>query len=211
MTLHEMRHELASKYVGDKRLSIEQYNIYLREALFDVLKEQIGFPNNIAGAETDQYKRDALRKYKKTASIALTTGTGTLPSDYMRLLPDSCSTGNIIVTYVTEAQWKYRIGHSILAPDTDYPICKITGNSIYVSPTTITTIDIVYYKTPLTPVYAVTMTNGIQTYNTGSSVELEIDEEYHQDIVRKILEYLSVPETNENRLGYLQQKKIEEA
>jgi len=67
-----------------------------------------------------------------------------------------------------------------------------------------------YYKTPDTPVYAQTITNGIPVYNSGGSTELELDEEYHIDVIRKLLEYMNIPMTNEQILNYLQQKKVEE-
>lgn len=216
MTLHEIRNVLASISEGTGNtieMSPEQYNLYLGMSLYDVLKMKFGFSKDSVGAETDIAIIDALKKYKTSAQITLTAGVGSLPADYMRLLPKSCvnisGTTYTPVEYVTEEVYTYRKGHSIIPPAASYPVCRIIGSSIYLDPV-LTTINIVYYKRPATPVYAFTETNGIVTYDSGNSTELEIDDEYHIDIIRTILEYMHIPMTNENIQTYLKQKKIEE-
>lgn len=215
MTVHEIRKDLAFVvYLMNKdiKMSVEQFNISLEKSIYDVLKKKIGFPFDPTGAETDMSHNDALRRYRTAVQLSLTAGSASLPSDYMRLLPKSCVniSGSTYtrVDYVTEEIWTYKLSHPTLPPTSSFPICKIQGNTMYVRPTSLTTIDFVYIKSPTIPVYAVTLTNGF--YNSSGSTELDIDDEFHIDIIRQLLEYLSIPMTNEQVLGYLQQKKMEE-
>lgn len=215
MTLHEIRKDLA--YIvylmgRDIKMSLEQYNLNLEKAIYDVLKKKIGYPFDPMGAETDMAHNDALRRYREPVQLNLTSGSASLPSNYMRLLPKSCmnidGSDYTRIDYVTEAIWTYKMTHPTLSPTSAYPICKIQGNTMYVQPTSLTTIDFVYIKRPTTPVYSVTLSNGF--YNNSGSTEIDLDEEFHIDFIRQLLEYLSIPMTNEQLLGYLQQKKAEE-
>lgn len=85
--------------------------------------------------------------FKKKATIALTSGVGSLPSDYVEHLKTfeaAGKEGNIL----DEEEFTELTESSICAPSASEPVGRIYANQIEVAPSTITSIDLMYYAFP---------------------------------------------------------------
>ena len=193
-----------------KTLSLEQFNSYLKLANDDYLKRKYGFPKDQDGAETKQQITDSLLPFKETATIALVSGTGTLPADYRHLLTANVNGAVTPLDIVTELEFNERVNNAITEPTTSYPILVLRDGEVEVRPTSIASIDVVYIKEPTIPVLALTTTNGVQVNDAGSTVELEWGVEHHVDIMRGILEYIGVSIGAQDIVGYTETKEVQE-
>lgn len=187
--------------------TVEQLNKVYALVNYDILRRKYGFPKSLTGAETSQQITDSLRVLKSSSTIALTAGSGNLPADYLHKIKGTA--GGRDVDFVTELEDGERENSPIRMASTRYPTAIINSSTISVKPTSISSIILVYYKQPTTPVYAVTETNGILVYS-GSSTDFDWNEEDDIDIVRYTLEHMGITARNEDILPYVQNKKMEE-
>ena len=200
---------IARDYGKEIIWTTEQLNKVYSLVNYDILKKKYGYPKDFHGAETIQQILDSLRILKTTdSSISLTLGEGDLPADYLHKLKATAGGRNI--DFVTELEDGERESSPVRMASTRYPTATINNTKINVKPTSISTISLVYYKRPTTPVYAVTETNGILVYDAGSSTDFDWNDEHDQDIIRYTLEYMGITVRNEDILPYVQQKKMEE-
>jgi len=191
----------------DKELGIEQFNRLVKIAS-DKLKSIIyGRIGEKEGFETEQQISDALLPFKTTSTIVLTTGSGTLPTDYwhkvgMRSLTGSSGFVSKMVDFVSHKECERRRDCSIDAPSFDQPIVELKSSTIKVYPITITSVEFTYLKTD-TPIIG----NYVTDYNVYTDVSpLLWKEDKHIDIIRLILGYLNIPLTNEQILAYTDAK-----
>jgi hypothetical protein len=139
--------------------------------------------------EETQKVNDLLRVFKATETISLTSGVGNLASDYASI------TGfNDNIDLVGDDRWGEVQNDVICSPDADYPVANILGSTIRVLPTSITSVDITYLKTPVNGVYATTLSSNSRDYifDEGNSTDVEIPEHKSPELLAKTCKYLGI-------------------
>lgn len=199
---------LAEIYGGTKELTVENFNEYLQLADFDFLREC----RREDESKLETMVTEALRPFRHTDTVALTAGSGSLPSGFYydkRIAYDN-SGSNRRVKRLTDEEWEEYQQNSVLAPSSDYPVCIIDNGSIEVLPATITSISLTYIKMNVgaeQPKLAFTLTNGVNTYDDDNSVALKWDEIYHIDIIRHMLKYIGISLNNIQIAQYVDEQQ----
>ena len=86
MTLNYLRYvfqNMAELYGNTKPLTIDNFNNYLWMADYELLKQVYGNLNKEEGYETKKQITDAIRPFKASVAVPLTTGIGDLGSEYV--------------------------------------------------------------------------------------------------------------------------------
>lgn len=88
----------------------------------------------------DQDIADSLSPFEVNVAVntlTTTTSTITVPNGYARFISMYYTDGDGYVRpfdLVTDEQWDMRLRSTITVPSDEYPICKVVGDNIYVSP-----------------------------------------------------------------------------
>jgi hypothetical protein len=139
--------------------------------------------------EQTQVINDLMRVFKADATVSLTAGVGSLPSNYASI------TGfDKKVDLVDDASWGEIKTDIVCPPATEYPFASVTGSTIKVLPTTIATIGIKYLKKPTDSVYATTTSGDGRSFifNSGASTDVEIPEHRKTELLAKVCKYLGI-------------------
>ena len=208
MTLIEILYSVQSFFMErgiTRELSLNQFNLYLKMANDELYRTKVGFLKESEGAETREQISDALRKFTwKTGQIGpIGNDYITIPDNYRhRISAYTMSEGDTYsLDIVTAEEFIERCSNPITKPTNDHPIGMISEAIVEgdyymtISPAGLT-IYLIYIRAPNDPVLALKLENGIMVYDSDNSTELEWDSEYHIDIIRLILKYLGVPETD---------------
>jgi hypothetical protein len=208
---------LASKH-SVQNLDAEDFNNYAVMAHYEHFKNVYGKPSEIEGYETEPQVTDALQPFKANSTIALTSGEGTLPTNYfhIRSVYHTSGSDNIKVKQVSDEEWDYYHDNTIYTPTTADPIFNFKDNTtIRVSPSTITSIEFYYLKRLTSgnddPSIAMTVTNGVMAYNAGSSRDFSWDDDQIVDIIRLMLSYIAIEVGRNDILEYVNVKEEQQA
>jgi len=187
-------------------ISLEQYNRYYQFANEELKRTVYGRIGEKDGYETEQQITDALLPFKAQSTIALTTGLGTMPTDYWHKSRIEITSTGIEVKFVDAKECIRRRNNSITQPSINHPIVELKDGTFQVYPTSVSSVTFVYLKKGNTPQVVLKTENGIQVYDTVNSVEPEWGDDRFIDLVRLMVGYLSVPLTNSEILAYNEQK-----
>jgi hypothetical protein len=191
------------------------------------------FNNLLNEYEVNQEITDSLQVFKTTKTGAELTPASndsygyylTLPTDYARFgelgYKYSGNPSNYkVVELLTDDEWHIRRGSIIKRPTRKYPIATIRGDKIYYAPDAnddedalqTSYLELIYLKRPTEPVYATTYnsTTDDYTYDSGSSTELEWNDEDKMKIVGIILTYAGVKLSEGDIYQYAQQYRAEQ-
>ena len=116
--------------------------------------------------------QDRIDSFYATSSVTLTSGVGTLPTFY-NIINISTDSRLIAIERVEKAKLSFLLSSPLTTPSTTFPVYYITGSTLTVNPSSITSIDIDYVSVPVDPIWAYTTdANGAFTYTTttGSTV-----------------------------------------
>lgn len=129
---------------------------------------------------------EKLSKFFKTSPITLTVGVGTLPTDIYFLQPRGV-TYNSDVDIDILSMREFRRDKTNAS--TVFPVCVLKGATLEVSPSTITTIDVDYYKIPSKPKWTYTSSLGVPFFNQGANdfQDFLLPESEEPEIIREIL------------------------
>lgn len=192
-----------------KKISREQMNLLIQQASIDLAKEKYGYLDSPTGYETHQQIKDALRKFKEISTIVVdASGHMTIPSDYFH--KGTIRYGTVPVDIVTDQVADELNASSILAPTTSYPIAVECDTYYQFYPITLGSVVFTYYRLPTEPVYATKIENSIPVYDVAGSTELEWTEEYHIEIIRKVLSYLMISVGDMEVTQYVEAKQTQE-
>jgi hypothetical protein len=140
--------------------------------------------------------RNYLLPFEKVATIVLTGGIGAIPLDFEHeiefYLPDA---GKTHITIVERAFWAQRRNDPVDPPTVTSPVGLVyndTVKKIEVAPTTITSIRLAYFKTPVKPQYATSIVLGQEVYDDTATVDLEFSALVHDMIMEKALATLGL-------------------
>ena len=169
---------------------------------------------------TDKVKRfKVIKGFDNSVPLIANLGHAVLPTDY--LYPSSISFINdynepIEIEALTDNEYVSRLNDALAKPDLDYPICNFQNNALYVMPKTITRIDFIYIRKPITAFfdYYISPTIGVvylpfgvqhpllagEEYRdgtttgtvTGISKELDFNEEMHPEYIMEVLKLMGI-------------------
>lgn len=207
-TVYYTFRNMAEIYGYSKEMTVDDFNEFLQLADFEFLKE---CKREDEGKTTSMYT-DALRPFRTTASISLTAGSGSLPTEYYypkRVYYDNSGETRPLER-VTDEKWEYMNVNSVINPDANWPIYLIDQSTIKVAPETISSVSMVYIKKNLTtnqPSIGFRYVEGVNQYDVGTSVQLLWEEENYVDIVRHMLKLINISVNNVQVAQFLDQQQ----
>lgn len=144
----------------------------------------------------NQEIHDALRPFRVYQQFtSSSSGFVTYPDGYMHLLGTPFTvTGSTVntVKFVNEDELSFALTSQLRAVTTAYPIAvdSNTGFSIY--PQSQQTGAYFYLRRPIAPIYGFSQVGRVITYNSATSVQLEWNEIYINNIIAKSLRYAGI-------------------
>ena len=152
--------------------------------------------------KTKKFDYDHLLTKRTAFSVGSSTGTQSLPADYLEGLTIYLTvSGNLVEgTLYNWDEFLEVTNSKIITPSNSYPAATIFIDSsnvpkIQFSPVPVSgTLDytLVYVKKPDVAIYGYTTSNGNITFTSSGSVDLDISDRFLGDIYARTLMYLGV-------------------
>ena len=136
--------------------------------------------------------QDRIDPFYANASVTLTSGVGTLPTFY-NIINVSADSRLTNIERIEKSKLSFLLSSPLTAPSTTFPIYYVTGSTITVNPSTLTSIDIDYVSVPADPVWNSTVdSNGALTFNSTGAVDFTLHPSSEVDLVLEILRYVGI-------------------
>jgi hypothetical protein len=224
MNLKEILHSATMTLNQDHpglTLGIDRFNLALKLVNYDFFKQWSGLPEqwrpgqavSIRGWEVAELNKEALKPFLvPTQNYTVdSNGQWAFPSNFVALSDigyfNSITSRWRPVEIISHEEKYDRLGNPITAPELEYPVTIYENNYLQFYPIALLNVNIAYLRLPVTPVYTVTQSNGIDVYDPINSVQLEWGEQFHNDIVRMIIGYLAPASKDANMTQFNEQKK----
>ena len=136
--------------------------------------------------------QDRIDPFYATSVVTLTSGVGTLPTFY-NIINVSADSRLTNIERIEKSKLSFLLSSPLTAPSTTFPIYYVTGSTITVNPSTLTSIDIDYVSVPEDPVWNSTVdSNGALTFNSTGAVDFTLHPSSEVDLVLEILRYVGI-------------------
>ena len=137
--------------------------------------------------------QDKIDPFYATSSISLTSGVGTLPTFY-NIINISADSRLTDVERIEKSKLSFLLSSPLTAPSTTFPIYYITGSSLTVNPSSLSTIQMDYVSVPADPVWANTVdsTTGALTFDSANAVDFTLHPSEEVELVLGVLKYAGV-------------------
>jgi|TARA_R100001510_G_C7597898_1_gene165405 hypothetical protein len=137
--------------------------------------------------------QDKIDPFYATSSISLTSGVGTLPTFY-NIINVSADSRLTDVERIEKSKLSFLLSSPLTAPSTTFPIYYITGSTITVNPSSLSTIQMDYVSVPADPVWANTVdsTTGALTFDSANAVDFTLHPSEEVELVLGVLKYAGV-------------------
>jgi hypothetical protein len=137
--------------------------------------------------------QDKIDPFYATSSISLTSGVGTLPTFY-NIINVSADSRLTDVERIEKSKLSFLLSSPLTAPSTTFPIYYITGSTITVNPSSLSTIQMDYVSVPADPVWANTIdsTTGALTFDSANAVDFTLHPSEEVELVLGVLKYAGV-------------------
>ena len=186
-----------------------QVQLELLEAAYykynkELIKKKSGIINSDY-ADLARVEKEKIDIFAKTATITLTSGVSSLPSDIYRLVNLTVSNATDALEEVTKSDWNYVMASKLTMPSAKYPIYYRQVNEIKVFPSTLTSLSVDYVKLPSDPVWAYSVntsannmyiyeptTTGTGIIPTTGSNNFELHPSEETSLIINILAYTGV-------------------
>ena len=161
-----------------------------------ITRESVG-RTGVGYADIPKKIQDRIDPFYATSVVTLTSGVGTLPTFY-NIINVSADSRLTNIERIEKSKLSFLLSSPLTAPSTTFPIYYVTGSTITVNPSTLTSIDVDYVSVPADPVWASTVdSNGALTFDsTGASGVSFVDFTLHSssevDLVLEILRYVGI-------------------
>lgn len=146
-----------------------------------------------------------LARFVRTTTIPLTTGVGAFPSDFARVITITDTSNRSIPVVNDIANWKNVLRSTLSAPSTNFPAAFL-DTSINVSPTSVASVSLTYYKQPQalnvgdgSPIaaqpkwgYVLPLVANKEIFNPGNSYDFELPEHYVFDLVVELAKLIGI-------------------
>lgn len=160
----------------DSEVNAESFNLWLKyTAMF----------------EKDSDVAAALDPFKRTESVVITAGEGTMTTAFQRPTGVVDASGKKI-DIVDIGMWADRVNHPLKAPNTDYPVCRFENRKIIIRPTSIAQATVYYLKHPTLAVYAYTLAGTRYVYDDTNSIDFDWPAQVHDQITERVLANLGI-------------------
>lgn len=190
--------------------SVTDYNHYANLAntdLFNFYAQPLktiganGKPAPLKSVGLDTQINQALRPFIKTATVAVTAGQAIVPTDLEVM--DTMRTGSVAIDWVPQHKISGYLTSTIDVPSADYPIYTDTATTFSIYPTTISSVEVIYLKTPVVVDWKYTLTNGRPVYNATGTVNFEWAPAQKLSLITRILGYIGVEIRDGELLNYV--------
>lgn len=142
-----------------------QKKIYAGYFSSDVIKSRNREVRGLANNSIKMYE-EKLSNFFKTASVSLTLGIGTMPTDVYFIQPRG-------ITYNTDVDVDILMMRMFRRDksnaSTIFPVCVLKSGTLEVSPSSISSVDVDYYIIPSKPKWTYTVSGGVSFFNQGAS------------------------------------------
>jgi len=137
--------------------------------------------------------QDKIDPFYATSSISLTSGVGTLPTFY-NIINVSADSRLTDVERIEKSKLSFLLSSPLTAPSTTFPIYYITGSTVTVNPSSLSTIQMDYVSVPADPVWANTVdsTTGALTFDSANAVDFTLHPSEEVELVLGVLKYAGV-------------------
>jgi hypothetical protein len=226
MNLKEILHSVSStlnQVDPNLMFGIDRFNLFLKLANYDYFKLWCGLPEQwqpgqpvtsrgwqVAAQNTEALKTFIVPFQNYTVDAG---GHLSYPSGFVHLSRigyfNSVTSRQRPVEILTHEEADDRISNYIVVPEKEYPVAIYENTYIQFYPIDLLNVSMSYLRLPVTPIYAIKQENGIDVYDDVNSIELEWPEQYHADIVRMLIGYLSPPSKDMNLSNYIETKKAQ--
>lgn len=155
--------------------------------------------------EKGMISSDTLGLIKTTKQLSLDRVNGTFdkPSDYMwfsvlRVFSygknESGETVQIsnAIDLLSDAEWAERRNDPFEQPTADWPAVKEQATVFKFYPTNIFRAELDYLKTPADPVWGYTVSNNVQVYDSGTSVQFSLPPHLFSSIVWRVCRLMGI-------------------
>ena len=156
-----------------------------------VFKESMGRGGQ-GYADIPKKIQDRIDPFYATTSVTLTSGVGTLPT-YYNIISVSTDSRQTDIERVEKAKLSFLLSSPLTTPSTTFPVYYITGATLTVNPSSLTSVDIDYVSVPDSPVWNYTTdSNGALTYTATGSTDFGLHPSSEVDLILGILRYSGV-------------------
>ena len=138
-----------------------------------------------------------LSRFMEKASLSKSSGVFSYPDNLYSLV--SVSTKTVPATQADviydEEQANRILESSLSAPTEEFPVA-LFGKSISVFPTSVSRINLSYYRTPNSPSYQIkyfeSLSGRVEVFDSSLSVNFELPRQYEDELVYKISKMIGV-------------------
>lgn len=115
---------------------------------------------------------------------------------------DSISYDGVAVKWVPKNKEDNYLNSSIDFPTEEYPIYIDEANDVRIHPSSITQVEVSYYKSPVVVKWNYTLVNGRPVYSASGSVNFEWDSSQKLELITRILGYIGITIKDMNLIQY---------
>ena len=157
-----------------------------------ITRESVG-RTGVGYADIPKKIQDRIDPFYATSVVTLTSGVGTLPTFYNIINVSVEKTMLTNVERVEKSKLNFLLSSPLTAPSTTFPIYYITGSTITVNPSSLTSVLVDYVSVPTDPVWNSTVdSNGALTFTSDGAVDFTLHSSSEVDLVLEILRYTGV-------------------
>ena len=157
-----------------------------------ITRESVG-RTGVGYADIPKKIQDRIDPFYATSVVTLTSGVGTLPTFYNIINVSVEKTMLTNVERVEKSKLNFLLSSPLTAPSTTFPIYYITGSTITVNPSSLTSVLVDYVSVPADPVWNSTVdSNGALTFTSDGAVDFTLHSSSEVDLVLEILRYTGV-------------------
>ena len=137
--------------------------------------------------------QDKIDPFYASSSITLTSGVGTLPTFY-NIISISTDSRLTDIERINKSKLSFLLSSPLTAPSTSFPVYYITGSTITVNPTSLSSVQMDYISVPSDPVWANTVdtTTGALTFDSANAVDFTLHPSEEVELVLGVLKYAGV-------------------
>jgi hypothetical protein len=186
-----------------------EFNVYADLAQYDYIHENYN-PLSKYGYEATSKNSDEFSNLKKTATIPVSNGSATKPSDYLHFSSAYVygvfnDAGSVrVAEMIRDDEWPQRVSSEVDKPSLTFPVIRSIDGAFQVVPSTAPQLMLNYIKKPLSPWWNYTSssyvpvfaeTSGVtQNPNDASfdSTDFDIPESAFSYLVFKISRYFGI-------------------
>lgn len=202
-------------YVSNKyqagNLSPDDFNLSCQVVSVELFNVKIGLPEAYKmGApyppqayEVTQKIKDDMRNFVTLVPIQVAnTGYFPYPTDYAAFSalnfdyivsnPNGPTLVPRKIDVLTDGEFNERLENSIVGPTMKRPIAVYQSPGILVRPIQVKTINLVYLRYPVIPVFGYNVVNDEYIYDPLTSTQTDFPETLHSEFSMRIVRYLSI-------------------